>query len=43
MDRNQLGYSIYAGLFSIEKVKSMVDLGLRFDSNLTFRDHISEK
>jgi len=32
MDRNQLS----------EKVKSMVDLGLRFDSNLTFRDHISD-
>jgi len=35
MDRNQL--------FPLEKVKSMVDLGVRFDSNLTFRDHISEK
>jgi len=34
-DRNQL--------FSLEKVKSMLDLGVRFDSNLTFRDHISEK
>jgi len=37
MDRNQLG------LFPLEKVKSMVDLGVRFDSNLTFRDHISRK
>jgi len=35
MDRNQL--------FPLEKVKSMVDLGVRFDSNLTFSDHISEK
>jgi len=35
MDRNQL--------FPLEKVKSMVDLGVRFDSNLTFRDHILEK
>jgi len=35
MDRNQLN--------QIEKVKSMVDLGVRFDSNLTLRDHISEK
>jgi len=35
MDRNQL--------FSLEKVKSMVDLGVRFDSNLTIGDHISEK
>jgi len=35
MDRNQL--------FPLEKVKSMVDLGVRFDNNLTFRDHISEK
>jgi len=34
-DRNQL--------FHLEKVESMVDLGVRFDSNLTFRDHISEK
>ena len=25
------------------KVESMVDLGVRFDYNLTFRDHISEK
>ena len=25
------------------KVESMVDLGVRFDNNLTFRDHISEK
>jgi len=30
-------------LFPLEKVKSMVDLGVRFDSKLTFRDHISEK
>jgi len=35
MDRNQL--------FPLEKVKSIVDLGVRFDNNLTFRDHISEK
>jgi len=35
MDRNQL--------FHLEKVKSMVDLGVRFDSSLTFRDHIAEK
>jgi len=35
MDRNQL--------FPLEKVKSMVDLRVRFDNNLTFRDHISEK
>ena len=36
MDRNQL--------FRLEKVKSMVDLGVHFfDNNLTFRDHISEK
>jgi len=27
----------------LEKVKSMVDLGVHFDSNLTFRHHISEK
>ena len=33
MDRNQL----------FPKVESMVDLGVRFDNNLTFRDHISEK
>jgi len=35
MDRNQL--------FPPEKVKSMVDLGVRFDSDLTFRYQISEK
>jgi len=35
MDRNQL--------FSLEKVESMVDLGVRFDSNLTLSDHISGK
>jgi len=35
MDRNQL--------FSLEKVESMVDLGVRFDSNLTFSDYISGK
>jgi len=29
--------------FAVDKVKSMVDLDVRFDSNLTFRDHISEK
>ena len=27
-------------LFPLEKVKSMVDLGVHFDSKLTFRDHI---
>ena len=31
MDRNQL--------FPLDKVESMVDLGVRFDNNLTFRDH----
>jgi len=35
MDRNQL--------FSLEKVKFMVDFGVRFDSNLTFRDYVSAK
>ena len=35
MDRNLL--------FPLDKVESMVDLGVRFDNNLTFRDHISEK
>ena len=35
MDRNQL--------FPLDKVESMVDLGVRFHNNLTFRDHISEK
>jgi len=35
MDRNQL--------FSLEKVESMVDLGVRFDSDLTFGDHIPGK
>jgi len=35
MDRNQL--------FSLEKVESMVDLGVHFDSNLTFSDHMSGK
>jgi len=30
-------------LFPLEKVKSMVDLGVRFDNNLTFGNHISEK
>jgi len=34
-DRNQL--------FLLEKVKSRVDLGVCFDSNLNFRDHMSEK
>jgi len=34
-DRNQL--------FPLEKVKSMVDFVVRFDSNLTFRDNISGK
>jgi len=33
MDGNQL--------YPLEKVKSVVDFGVRFDSNLTFRDHIS--
>jgi len=35
MDRNQS--------HPLEKVKSIVDLGVHFDSNLTFRDHISEQ
>jgi len=35
MDRNQL--------FPLEKVKSMVDLGVCSDSNLNLRDHMSEK
>ena len=35
MDRNQL--------YLLEKVKSTVDLGAHFDSNLTFSDHISEQ
>jgi len=35
MDRNQL--------HPLEKVNSMVDLGVRFDNNLTFREHMSEK
>ena len=35
MDRNQL--------FPLEKVKSVVDLGVHFDNKLTFRDHMSEK
>jgi len=35
MDRNQL--------YPLEKVKPVVDLGVCFDSNFTFRDHISEK
>ena len=35
MNRNQL--------FPLEKVQSMVHLGVCFDSNLTSRDHISEK
>jgi len=30
-------------LSPLEKVKSMVDFGVRFDSNLTFRHHISKK
>ena len=30
-------------LFPLEKVQSMADLGVCFDSNLTFGDHISEK
>ena len=29
-------------MFPLEKVKSMVDMGVRFDSCLMFRDHISE-
>ena len=37
MDRNQLG------LHPLEKVNSIVDLGVRFDNNLTFREHMSEK
>jgi len=35
MDRNQL--------HPLEKVNSMIDLGVRFDNNLTFREHMSEK
>ena len=35
MDRNQL--------HSLEKVNSMVDLGVRFDSNLTFRNTCLKK
>ena len=35
MDRNQP--------HPLEKLNSIVDLGVHFDSNLTFRDHISEK
>ena len=35
MDRNQL--------YPLKKVKSIVDLGVHFESNLTFRDNISEK
>ena len=35
MDRNQL--------FPLDKVESVVDLGVCFDNSLTFRDHISEK
>jgi len=30
-------------LSPLEKVKTMADLGVHFDSNLTFRDHITEK
>ena len=35
MDRNQL--------HPLEKFHSMVDLGVRFDIKLTFREHMSEK
>ena len=35
MDRNQS--------HPLEKLNSIVDLGVHFDSNLTFKDHISEK
>jgi len=35
MDRNQSHL--------LEKVKSIVDLGVHLDSNLTFKDHILEK
>ena len=35
MDRNQL--------HPLEKVNSMVDLGVLFDNNLTFREHTYEK
>jgi len=35
MDRNQL--------HPLEKVNSMVALGVRFDNNLTFREHMSEE
>ena len=41
--RDTLSYQRKDQLFPLEKVKSMVDLGVRFDSKLTFRDHISEK
>jgi len=34
MDRNQL--------HPLEKVNSTVDLGVCFDNNLTFREHMSE-
>jgi len=30
-------------VFPLERVNSTVDLGVNFDSNLTFRNHISEK
>jgi len=29
-------------MFPLEKVKSMVDMRVRFDSYLMFKDHISE-
>jgi len=30
-------------VFLLEKVKSMVDLGVHFDSNLMFWDHVRKK
>ena len=39
------GYHIMdrSHLFPLEKVKSIVGLGVRYDNNLSFRDHMSEK
>ena len=41
--RYWLPYYRQKSVFPLEKVKSMVDLGVRFDNNLIFRDHISGK
>jgi len=41
--RDTLSYQRKRAVIPPEKVKSMVDRGVRFDSKLTFRDHISEK